>query len=39
MHDPDKYQRSKLQAIPTSQHTVLNVESDSAHALLMVLLQ
>ena len=35
MHDSNKNQRSKLQAIPTSQQTVLNVESDSANALLI----
>ena len=35
MHDPNKNQRSKLQAIPGSQQTVLNVESDSANALLI----
>ncbi len=35
MHDPDKNQRSKLQAVQTPQQTVLNVESDSANALLI----
>ena len=35
MHDSNKNQRSKLQAIQTSQQTVLNVESDSANALLI----
>jgi len=35
MHDSNKNQRSKLQAIRTSQQTVLNVESDSANALLI----
>lgn len=35
MHDSNKNPRSKLQAIPTSQQTVLNIESDSANALLI----
>jgi CheY-like chemotaxis protein len=35
MHDSNKNQRSKLQATRTSQQTVLNVESDSANALLI----
>ncbi len=35
MHDSNNSQRSKLQAVQTSQRTVLNVESDSANALLI----
>ena len=35
MHDSNKNQCSKLQAIRPSQQTVLNVESDSANALLI----